>query len=62
MAAHRSPYMEQCRLGCSVRLVPCVCAGGCCMRVALGCVCVWSVYGFTIVCVSSVLCEMCRLM
>ena len=43
----RSPRLEQCRLGCSVRLVLCVCADGCCMRVASGCVCkcvcVWNV-------------------
>ena len=32
----RSPRLEQCRLGCSVRLVSCVCADGCCMRVVSG--------------------------
>ena len=49
LGPRRSPRLEQCRLGCSVRLVSCVCADGCCMRVVSGlcvqeCVCMERAY------------------
>ena len=45
LGPRRSPRLEQCRLGCSVRLVSCVCADGCCMRVVSGLCVQECVYG-----------------
>ena len=45
----RSPRLGLCRLGCLVKLVPCVCADGCCMRVGFGLCVQVCVYGTRLV-------------